>query len=147
MRRFNIFMHCRTDGVTRVVRLHEQDAWNGTYVRFDELPEEKEMIHAASNTPGCFREILGLRVVAVLHNALPVNRKDLQNGCVTLVLEDGTGLTFNTNSGSYWREDETDIGLAVAQKKDALERARAELEEAMKVDGVLKAIAHGRLRS
>jgi hypothetical protein len=52
---------------------------------------------ATSNTFECFRDVIGLKVVGVLKDAMPPSRRDLAAGTKTLVFEDGTGLTFAPN--------------------------------------------------
>jgi hypothetical protein len=91
---------------------------------------------AASNTKECFRESVGKRIVGVLFNALPFGRHDLAHGCKTLVFDDGTGLTLADN-GSYWQENKADIQRAVDVQRDELSRAKADIEDVLRVAGAL----------
>ena len=91
---------------------------------------------SASNTLDCFRELIGLKVVAVLFDALPSGRADISRGTKTLVLDDGTGLTFS-NNGSYWRETVEDVQTGIAARKAELSAIQGELREVMRADGIV----------
>lgn len=79
-----------------------------------------------ANTPACFSEFIGQRVVGVLFNALPANRRDLASGTKTLVFEDGRGLTVASN-GSYWIDSAAQVRRAVAVAERDLRATEASL--------------------
>lgn len=89
---------------------------------------------AASNTKECFREVIGLRVVGVMFDAMPSHRADLAGGNTTLVFEDGTGLTIASN-GSYWRENASDVKRAVEKKKQELTSVQRDLRDVIVLAG------------
>lgn len=91
---------------------------------------------AASNTFECFRECIGLRVVGVLKDALPVNRRDLNRGTKTLVFEDGSGLTVASN-GSYWRESKEQIDRAIAVRKRELDALQTDVRDVLETAGAM----------
>lgn len=88
----------------------------------------------ASNTKDCFREFVGKKVKGVLFDALPVSDRSLANGNKTLIFEDGRGLTIS-NNGSFWIENEKEIGRAIELKKDELESNRKDIEDVLVAAG------------
>lgn len=58
------------------------------------------MGNPASNTRDCYREFVGQRLIGLVFDALPVRRRDIARGTVTMIFEDGRGLTIGSN-GSY----------------------------------------------
>ena len=91
---------------------------------------------ASSNTKECFRESIGRTIVGVLFNALPFGRYDLAQGTTTMVFDDGSGLTVASN-GSFWQESRDVVERAVASQRGELERAKADLEDVLRVAGAL----------
>ena len=85
---------------------------------------------AASNTKEVFREVIGKKVVGVYWE-----RNDHGEAAV-LVLDDGSGLAFNHN-GSHWNVSAEDIALRVQHRRMELARAYADLNDILKVEGVL----------
>lgn len=74
-----------------------------------------------ANTRACFEEFIGQKMVGVLFDALPTNRRDIAAGTKTLIFEDGRGLTISS-TGTYWVESARDV-------KAAADRVRRKLEE------------------
>lgn len=91
---------------------------------------------AASNTKDCFRECIGKKVIGVLFDALPRNRKDLSAGTKTLVFDDKTGLTI-TSEGAFWLETKEEIEFAVHERRRELESCKREIEDVLQVAGVI----------
>lgn len=92
---------------------------------------------AASNTFDCFRECIGLRVVGVLRDAMPVSDRGLAKGTKTLVFEDGTGLTMAPN-GSYWRESSNEIDRAISVRKRELDALNRDVADVLATAGALE---------
>jgi len=88
----------------------------------------------ASNTYDCFREFVGQKVLGVLFNALPLNRRDLSDGTKTLIFEDGRGLTIASN-GSYWIDDKENISIAIREKQQVLEKTKTDLQGVLALTG------------
>lgn len=87
-----------------------------------------------ANTRDCIRGFIGQKVVGVLFDTLPLNRKDLARGTKTLIFEDGRGLTFSDN-GSYWPESAEEVKRAVEQTRRHLETTQRELEGVLTLAG------------
>lgn len=92
----------------------------------------------ASNTPDCFSEFIGQKVVGALFNALPVNRKDLSRGTKTLIFEDGRGLTISS-IGTYWIENAEEITRAVRATERKLKATQRELAGVLDLAGAVDA--------
>jgi hypothetical protein len=90
----------------------------------------------ASNTRDCFRVCIGKRVVGVLFDALPVGRPDLNQGNKSLIFDDGTALTVNTN-GSFWIDLPSDVRQAIAELEKRLNEAKAAISETLATAGAL----------
>lgn len=93
-------------------------------------------MHGTSNTRECFSDCIGLRVIGVLFDALPLGRGDLSPGNKTLVFSDGTGLTVGSN-GSYWREPAETITRAVSEQADRLTATKREIADVIALAGSL----------
>lgn len=91
----------------------------------------------ASNTPACFEEFINQKMVGVLYDALPVNRRDLAAGTKTLIFEDGRGLTI-TSSGAYWIDAAEEVNRAIVQLHEELQRTKARIANVLKVAGVVQ---------
>lgn len=95
---------------------------------------------AASNTRQCFTECIGKSIKGVLFDALPVGRADLQSGNVTLVFDDGTGLTMGKGSaGDYpvwWLESIGEIARAISIERGNLENMQARLKDVISMAGL-----------
>lgn len=94
---------------------------------------------ATANTREAVRELIGKKIVGVLFDALPLNRADLRSGNKTLVFEDGTGFTFNTN-GAYWNENAEDVKRAVQAVEKSLSDTQRELRGVRKLAGHVAAV-------
>jgi hypothetical protein len=88
----------------------------------------------AANTRGCFNEFVGQRLIGLLFDALPVNRRDIAAGTRTLIFEDGRGLTIAPN-GSYWIDSADEVARAVRDTARKLDVTAAQLREALAVAG------------
>lgn len=91
---------------------------------------------ATSNTFECFRDVVGLKVVGVMKDALPAHRADLKKGNKTLVFEDGTGLTFN-GRGSYWRESKENVDAAVRLRRRELADTERDIRDVLTLAGAV----------
>jgi hypothetical protein len=87
-----------------------------------------------ANTPDCYRELIGHKIIGVLFGALPLNRSDLSAGNKTLVLDDGRGFTISDN-GSYWFESSADVKRAIERKQQELENRKREIAEVVTLAG------------
>jgi hypothetical protein len=92
----------------------------------------------ASNTRDCFRAFVGQKVIGLLFNALPVNRRELAAGNKTLVFDDGRGLTIAAN-GSFWIDSADDVQRAIVIARNALHATQAELADVLALAGDLEA--------
>jgi len=93
-------------------------------------------MNPTSNTPDCFREFVGKRMIGLLFNAFPRGRRDLSVGSKTLVFEDGRGLTISSN-GSYWVEEADAVKSAVLEHAKELDAVKREIAEVIVLSGVL----------
>jgi hypothetical protein len=59
----------------------------------------------ASNTPDCFSEFIGQKVVGALFGALPVNRKDLSRWPQSLTLFSAAGSLIILPSDQEWDDE------------------------------------------
>jgi hypothetical protein len=72
------------------------------------------------NTNEVFEAVVGLTVERVLFDALPLRRDrrgdgdpdERAGGTITLVFDDGSGLTVHPFRGEWWRDDHDDIRRA-----------------------------------
>lgn len=90
---------------------------------------------SASNTKGCFRDLVGKHIKGVLFDTLPLGRADLSAGTKTIVFFDGTGLTFASN-GSFWPESADTIRQAISIAKRDLKNAKLEIEGVLALAGL-----------
>ncbi len=88
----------------------------------------------AANTHEAFSDFIGQKVVGVLFNALPHNRRDIASGTKTLVFEDGRGLTFASN-GSYWIGRADEVRRAVEVRERELLATESELAGVLALAG------------
>lgn len=88
----------------------------------------------AANTQNCVRAIVGKKIVGVMFDALPVQRRDLASGNKTLVFDDGSGFTF-TSGGAFWLENADDVARAVALKRDELEAVQRDIQDVLDLAG------------
>jgi hypothetical protein len=88
----------------------------------------------AANTRDCFTKFIGQRVVGVLFDALPTNRRDIAAGTKTLIFEDGHGLTIASN-GSYWVAIPGDVRRAVDAKSRELTATQEEMRGVLALAG------------
>ena len=79
------------------------------------------MTTAASNTRECILQHRGKKIIGALFGALPMSGPI---GTVTLVLDDGSGLTFS-NAGAYWTESKDDVARAIGRIREQLETSSA----------------------
>lgn len=89
-----------------------------------------------ANTKDCVRAIIGRKVIGVLFDALPMNRRDLSQGNKTLIFEDGTGFTFS-DRGTFWLENASDIDRAIAKTELELRLRQSDLKDVLAVAGAL----------
>jgi hypothetical protein len=88
----------------------------------------------ASNTHDAFSDFIGQKVVGVLFNALPANRRDIASGTKTLVFDDGRGLTFAGN-GSFWIDSVEEVRRATDVRRRELEATQRELAGVLELAG------------
>ena len=85
---------------------------------------------ATANTPACFEAFIGQRVVGILLDTLPADRRDLSPGTKMLIFEDGRGLTIASN-GSFWIDSAEDVERAVAATRRRLEATQRRLADVL----------------
>jgi hypothetical protein len=88
---------------------------------------------APSNTPACFEEFIGQKVIGCLFDALPVRGREAA-GSKTLIFEDGRGLTISS-TGSYWIERVEDVRSAVTAAQRRLARTKRQIEGVLDLAG------------
>lgn len=88
----------------------------------------------ASNTHECFTTFIGLTLKGFLRAALPLSDQSIASHTVTLVFEDGRGLTLSGN-GSYWVDSVDDVKRAITRKAMDLQDVRWELQDVLALAG------------
>lgn len=94
----------------------------------------------ASNTRACFSEFVGQKVVGVLFDALPPNRRDIAAGTKALIFEDGRALLIASN-GSYWIESSKDVEWAVEERQRDLRATEEEIRGVLELAGAESEVA------
>jgi hypothetical protein len=89
---------------------------------------------AAANTRECILQHRGKKIIGALFGALPIGRADLADGTVTIVLDDGSGLTFSS-TGAYWTEPKDDVSRAIGRIREQLEASSAMSAEYLRLAG------------
>lgn len=82
----------------------------------------------ASNTDECFELCIGKRVTGFLRDAPTLTSSR------SLVLEDGTALSFS-NNGSFWIEPKEKVRNAVQYLQDRLRSTQDQLKKAIELAG------------
>jgi hypothetical protein len=119
---------------------------SGKVPSVNEQLKSEQSYNATANTDECFSICIGRRVIGVLFDALPVNRRDIAAGTKTLVFEDGYGLTISS-AGSFWTEDKDEIARAIRYKREELSKTSAEIEGVLALAGVRRDTITGGRRS
>jgi len=105
----------------------------------DTSPAKKGVVMpAAANTRECILQHRGKKIIGALFGALPIARQDLADGTVTLVLDDGSGLTFSS-AGAYWTESKDDVSRAIGRIREQLEASSAMSAEYLRLAGEVAA--------
>jgi hypothetical protein len=70
---------------------------------------------SASNTKECILDFRGCKLVGVLMHKLPLSRQDIARKTITLLFDNGEGLTFSAPNAhpTYWSESKEDISRAL----------------------------------
>ena len=87
---------------------------------------------ATANTKAVFREAVGKKIVGVYWET-----PGEYGQAVVLVLDDGTGLAFNSN-GSYWTVSVDEVRRCVRQRRQELERLERELRDVLATEAVME---------
>lgn len=95
---------------------------------------------APSNTRECVLQFKGRTVFGVLMSALPLDGSVRET--VTIVFDDGSGLTF---TGAFWAESRVDVELALGRLRRQMETAGVALlayqalaEDALRMAGEIR---------
>jgi hypothetical protein len=98
-------------------------------------------VSAASNTRECILQHRGKRIIGCLFGQLPRSRADISSGTVSIILDDGSALTFSA-SGAYWTDSKADVDWAIGRfRKTVEETGRLAAEAIALAEGVADAHA------
>jgi len=111
-----------------------QRTWCVAWPTTDTSPATKGVEMVASNTRECILQHRGKKIIGALFGALPIARQEIADGTVTLVLDDGSGLTFSS-AGAYWTESKDDVSRAIGRIREQLEASSAMSAEYLRLAG------------
>ena len=92
---------------------------------------------SAANTAECILQFRGKKLVGVLFYALPSTNADIAGRTITLVFDDGTGLSFSgvDSRPSFWAERREDVESGTNRLIAQLEASGAKIRELLELRG------------
>ena len=92
---------------------------------------------SASNTKECILDFRGCKLVGVLMHKLPLSRQDIARKTITLLFDNGEGLTFSAPNEhpAYWPESKEDVSRALDQVRSELQNTVEMLGDALSAAG------------
>jgi hypothetical protein len=92
---------------------------------------------SASNTKECILDFRGCKLVGVLMHKLPLSRQDIARKTITLLFDNGKGLTFSAPNEhpTYWSESKEDVSRALDQVRSELQNTAEMLGDTLSAAG------------